>query len=275
MQKLLKFTLLNLLVLSFWQIPAMGLDSEQKLQGQATQAGSGNSLMGGGVENSAVSEPINILFLMDCSFSMKEKMADHEQRIEAAKQVLQNALAHIPGDVNIGLRVFGQGDSNGRMGNFMDDCQRTALLVPLGQGNRRAIIEQVRNLRAFGMTPLEYALRQCAQFDFAGAQGKKVIILISDGADTCGGDPCRFISLLPQYGIKIKVDVVGLDLKHDKAAREQLNCITENSGGKYYDANSAGQFIESVSESVNKAISGRVLPKPGMPAVKNIEILGE
>ena len=47
---------------------------------------------------------------------MKEKMKDHNQKIEAAKQVLQNALARIPGDVNIGLRVFGQG--NGWTGCF-------------------------------------------------------------------------------------------------------------------------------------------------------------
>jgi len=139
--------------------------------------------------------------------------------------------------------------------------------VPLGQGNRRAIIEQVRNIRAFGMTPLEYALEQAAETDFRGSQGKKVIILVSDGADTCGGDPCRLIKMLPAYGIKIKVDVVGLDLRRDRLARDQLNCITENSGGKYYDAGSAGQLIDSVSESVNKAISGRVLPRAGSPPV--------
>ena len=111
------------------------------------------------------------------------------------------------------------------------------------------------------MTPLAFALQQAARFDFSGVSGQKVIILISDGADTCGGDPCRLISMLPAYGIKIKIDVVGLDLKKDHAARQQLNCITEASGGKYYDANSAEQFIGSVTESVNTAISGRVLPK--------------
>ncbi len=234
-----------------------------------------------GVENSIVeatiehtNEPINILFLLDCSFSMKEKMGDHMQKMEAAKQVLQNALARIPGDVNIGLRVFGLGDVGSSRGFFADDCRQTALLVPLGQGNRRAIIEQVRNIRAFGMTPLEFALEQAAESDFAGAQGKKIIILISDGADTCGGDPCRFIRMLPAYGIKIKVDVVGLDLKRDHVARDQLNCITQNSGGKYYDASTAGQLIDSVSESVNKAISGRVLPKAGAPTLKNYQIEG-
>jgi hypothetical protein len=52
-----------------------------------------------------------------------------------------------------------------------------------------------------------------------------------------------------------------LDLKKDRLARSQLNCVSETSGGKYYDANSADEFIGSVTESVNTAISGRVLPK--------------
>ena len=72
--------------------------------------------------------------------------------------------------------------------------------------------------------------------------------------------------MLPAYGIKIKVDVVGLDLKHDRLAREQLNCITERSGGKYSDANSANDLIDSVSASVNKAIHGRVIVRPSSPS---------
>ncbi len=202
---------------------------------------------------------------------MKEKMSDGMQKIEAAKQVLQNALARIPSDINIGLRVFGQNGSTGMSSKFFsnlmgEDCQQTALLVPLGQGNRRSVLEKVRDIRAFGMTPLAYALTLAAQSDFSGAQGNKIIILISDGADTCGGDPCRVISMLPAYGIKIKVDVVGLNLKRDRLAREELNCITERSGGKYSDANSANDLIDSVSASVNKAIYGRVILRPSSPA---------
>jgi Mg-chelatase subunit ChlD len=226
---------------------------------QTLEAGASSARIEGEVAHST--EPLNILFLLDCSLSMKEKMKDHNQKIEAAKQVLQKALARIPGDVNTGLRVFGQGNSRSMFGIFMNDCEQTALLVPLGQGNRRAIIDQIRYIRAFGMTPLTYALEQSAKSDFANTTGKKVIILVSDGADTCGGDPCRLIRMLPAYGISIKVDVVGLDLKHDHVARQELNCITEASGGKYYDANSSEQFIGSVTESVNTAISGRVLPK--------------
>jgi hypothetical protein len=229
------------------------------------QTGTQSTLIQGNVEHQG--GPINILFLLDCSYSMKEKLGGGVQKMEAAKQVLQEALSRIPADINVGLRVFGQGMGSGFAGfdNPFVDCRMTALLVPMGVGNRRSIIEKVRNMRPYGMTPLEFALHQAAEDDLSACKGQKVLILISDGCDTCGGDPCRFIRQLPMLGIKLKADVVGLDI-HDRRSRNELNCVADSSGGKYYDANTAAQLIESVSKSVNTAISGRVLPKPGTPA---------
>src|SRR5262249_41451593 len=101
--------------------------------------------------------------------------------------------------------------------------------------------------------------------DFRGVQGQKTLIVITDGADTCGGDPCAYVKSLPMRGIKLKIDVVGVDLKREPAARAQLNCITETANGKYFGANSAAELIDGVSKSFEKAISGRVLPKSQVP----------
>jgi hypothetical protein len=247
-------------------------------QSTTLQTGTQSTLMQGGTQAAMVQGgierqggPVNILVVLDCSFSMKERLGGQTQKLESAKLVLEKALARIPSDVNLGLRVFGQGFGPSGFAMIPGiDCRQTALLVPLGQGNRRSIIDKVRNLKPFGMTPLEYSLREAAEDDFAGVQGNKTIILITDGEDTCGGDPCRFIQELPSLGINIKVDIVGLDLKRDRSARAQLHCIAEKSGGKYYDANTSAEMIESLSNSVNQAITGRVLTKPGM-SVKNSE----
>jgi len=214
----------------------------------------------GGVEDAG---PVNVLIILDASYSMKEKISGMT-KMACATQVLENAVARIPNDVNVGLRVFGQQFEGGAM-----DCQSTVLLVPLGTGNRRSIVDQVRQIKPFGVTPLDIALKYAASDDFRGVLGRKRVILITDGMDTCGGDPCRTISSFPAYGIKIKVDVVGVDLKRDQNARRELNCIAEASGGHYYDANTAAQMIDSISASVNQAISGRVIMKTGKE--KNVE----
>lgn len=226
--------------------------------------------------------PVHVLFIVDASRSMLEGLGGGTQKIDAAKQVLQNAIARIPPDVNFGLRVFGHGyqgaGSRGSLfgGGFAslgNECRNSALLVPIGTGNRRTIIEKVRQIRPYGMTPLAYSIEMAAASDFRGLTGNKTIILISDGQDTCGGNPCEVIRQLPKYGIKIKVDVVGLNLRGDPVSRNQLNCIANESGGKYYDADTAAKLIESVSASVSKAIEGRVIIRPSdstAPALQNI-----
>ncbi len=241
-------------------------------QSTTLQTGTDSALLKTGVERQA--EQVNILFIIDSSRSMLESLEPHIQKIDAAKQVLQQALSRIPPDVNLGLRVFGQGYAGAGAGSMFgglgglditSECRNTALWVPIGKGNRRAIIERVRELKPYGMTPLAYALAQAAFSDFKNCQGSKVIILISDGADTCSGDPCTVIrQLLPKYGIKIKVDVVGLSMHRDAEGRNQLNCVAQTSGGKYFDAKTAADLIDSVAASVTKAIEGRVIVRPSV-----------
>lgn len=205
-------------------------------------------------------KPTTILFLLDASLSMKEKIGRDKhgnkiQKIDAAKQVLQQAMMKIPAGVDIGLRVFGHFGG-------MDGCRATALLVPPGKGNRASIIRRVRPIRPTGLTPLTFALFQAAESDLRRARGRKTIILITDGVDTCGLDPCAYIKTLKFKGIDLKVDIVGLDIRRD-FAKKKLDCIAKNSGGKYYDADTAAKLIDSVSNSVSRAISGQVITGGG------------
>lgn len=125
-------------------------------------------------------------------------------------------------------------------------------------------------LKASGLTPLEYALRQ-APSDFEGLEGTRHIILISDGADTCKKDPCATIRKLRELGFKMRVDVIGVDKKAKAAEGWQLQCIAQESGGKYFEAETAAKMADAVNQSMLEAISrsaadqkvaGQVMPKP-------------
>ncbi|CAM5999952.1 unnamed protein product [Sphagnum balticum] len=224
------------------------------------QGGTNSSLVRGGVDTQG--QDVNILFLIDASYSMKEKFGGTDRKMSAAKQVIEHALSMIPPSINVGLRVFGQSFS----GAPEIDCRQTYLLVPMGQHNRGSLIAAVRTIQPAGLTPLEFALRRCAEEDFTRCQGTKTIILISDGLDTCGGNPCEYMTQLARYGINIRCDVVGLELKKDRKAQDQLNCLAQSSGGKYYDAGNADDLIQSVAHSVRQAISGKVIVKPKTPS---------
>jgi len=247
------------------------------------QTGTGSTLIQSGTDSSTIqagvqreAAPVNILFIVDGSRSMLEMLEHDTQKMDAAKQVLQQALSRIPNDVNIGLRVFGQGSTGPQHSMFgiaggLDigrECTNSALWVPIAQHNRRSFIEKVRQIKPYGMTPLAYAIGQAAAHDFRNVEGSKVIILITDGADTCSGNPCEIIARLPSLGIKLKVDVVGLALGREPEARKQLDCIAKSSGGKYYDAKSSGELINGISASVSKAIEGRVVLRPSSGSVE-------
>jgi len=115
------------------------------------------------------------------------------------------------------------------------------------------------------MTPLAYTLMK-ASGDFRGLDGINHGVLISDGMETCGGDPCAYIRKLIAAAFKLKIDIIGVGLKRDRIAKEHLSCITEASGGRYYDADTAARLAQGLKDSVLRAVgegkvSGRVLTK--------------
>lgn len=235
-------------------------------EGDLLRTGAQGTVLQTGVEREV--PPLNIVILIDCSHSMKEGLGGMlsmgaEQKMESAKRVLQETMAMIPSDVNVGLRVFGQSFTNDP---YMD-CQQSALLVPIGVHNRRSIIESVRQIRPFGLTPLTFGLHEAAN-DLQSFPGKKQIILISDGAETCGSDPCLFIHQLTERGFEIKVDIVGLGLRGDPEAKIQLNCIAKTSGGQFYDSNTAAELVDSIRKIVGEAkVSGKVLTRMKDPSL--------
>ncbi len=232
------------------------------------QGGTGSTTLQGGTDGTTIhggtqrdGGPVTILFLVDASLSMKDDLSrdgKDVQKMDAAKKVLQQAIQRIPSDVNLALRVFGQFAAPGL------ECQASALLVPPGTGNRRTIIGKMRDIHPTGMTPLTYAIAQAAERDLARVVGKKTIILITDGEDTCGFDPCAYVQTLPSRGVNLKVDILGLDMKRAHAARAKLDCIAKSSGGKYFDNDTSAKLLESISHSVSQAISGTVVT-PGTP----------
>lgn len=232
------------------------------------ETGTAGTLLQTGIERKI--EPQNVLILLDCSTTMSLAMDGTtgipDQRLTAAKETLKNTLKITPPDVRVGLRTFG----NSFIRNDGGDCKQSFLLMPIGLRNRGEMVAKAEQLKAKGRTPLAYALSQAAS-DFEGLEGTRHIILISDGADTCGQDPCAVIRKLRELGFKMRVDVIGVDKKATIAEGWQLECIAKESGGKYFEADTGAKLadkvnqsmLEAISESAaDRAVAGQVVPKP-------------
>lgn len=209
-------------------------------------------------ENPYLSVNRTIYIVFDASRSMEEKI-NGETKIHIAKHVLEDVLLKAPQDVNIGLRVYGASKPSG---NPYIDCSDSKLLVLAGKDNRRAIISEIHKILPRGFTPITYSLSQASQ-DLTPYKGEKSIILISDGLETCGGDPCQLSQTLVSAGIDLKVDVVGFGIRDNFEAQQQLMCIALSTNGKYFSAENADELTRGLTESINKSVTGRIITMVG------------
>jgi len=71
--------------------------------------------------------------------------------------------------------------------------------------------------------------------------------LISDGMETCGGDPVQAAKELIGLGYDLQMHIVGFDISRNVTARDQLIEIAQATGGVYYDAENSEQLRQALS----------------------------
>ena len=184
----------------------------------------------------------NILFILDSSGSMMESL-EGKNKLETAKGVLSALVGDLPPNINVGLEVYGH-----RKGA----CDDIEMVVPMGKLNVGALKQKISALQASGKTPIATSLEKAAG-ELRGLKGNSTIVLISDGKETCGGDPVGIAELIKnEFGIDVVIHVVGFAV--DDAARQQLSKIAQAGGGDYYAANNAQQLKQSLVKIKEKAV---------------------
>lgn len=205
----------------------------------------------------------DILFILDASGSMKQVTAGQTQ-IEAAKQSLTTVLKTFPDTVNVGLRVYAHRENQA---DKEKSCQDSELVTALSAGAADDIIKKLSSIQPKGYTPISYSLEQ-ARADFpVSRESEKTIILLSDGEETCGGDPAATVKKLISDGFKFSLQVVGFNV--DAKARAQLEAAATAGSGQYYAAKDAAELSKALSEITKKSL---VIEKP--KSVYGVEIRG-
>ncbi len=201
-------------------------------------------LTGGAVAMSLAASPVfaanNVMFIMDASNSMWGQL-DGVAKIEIAKDALGNLLGDLPSDTQVGLMAYGHRNA--------EDCADVQVLAPLGSSSVADVASGVQSLTPRGKTPIAATL-QASAATFAGVEGPKSVVLVSDGIETCDGDPCAAAEALANAGVGVRVHVVGLDL--NPSERAQIECIAERGNGRYFDAGSVEDFAEAIQEAVEE-----------------------
>lgn len=192
----------------------------------------------------------NILFIVDGSNSMWGQI-DETAKVETARKTLSKLVSDLPADSKLALMAYG----HTREG----DCSDVELLSALGKDAPQMITTLIHTIQPTGKTPIANALEKSREV-FKGKEGQNNhILLVSDGIESCDGDPCAVAKKLQEDGFNVRAHVVGFGVSKEEG--KQLNCIADNTGGKYFDAANAEAFNVAVAE-VTEITQAEPEPEP-------------
>jgi Ca-activated chloride channel family protein len=190
------------------------------------------------------------IIVLDGSGSMWAQI-DGTARISIARDTLRAVLGELPDDIELGLMTYGHRERG--------NCGDIELLVPAGAGTGEAIIGAADRINPRGMTPISDAVRLAAE-ELRFTEERATVILITDGLETCEVDPCQLASELDAAGIDFTTHVVGFGLSD--AEGQQVACLAENTGGRYIQAQDAGELVSALSETVAQVVQAEPAPVP-------------
>ena len=189
---------------------------------------------------------VNVELVFDSSGSMAQELPSGETRIEAAKSVLNDVIDAIPDreGVNVGFRVYGHEGSN-QEADRAESCQSTDLVVPIDGVNKEALRSAVASYEPVGWTPITLSLQRAAE-DFSAPEEneRNAIVLVTDGLETCGGDPCAAAEALAQGDVSVTTYVIGFALSQEEQGT--LQCIADAGGGLNLGAGSTEELNQAL-----------------------------
>ena len=198
-------------------------------------------------------EHFNVEIILDASGSMAGKMGD-KTKMQLAKEAIKEFAESLPEEANISLRVYGHKGSNAD-GDRQLSCSSSDLVYPLQSYEPKRLDQALALFEPTGWTSIAHSLK-LAQQDLAAFSADKntnVIYLVSDGIETCGGDPVAVAKELSQSQIMPLLNVIGFDVNAE--GQKQLKAIAQASEGLYANVTNREQFkreLERAKEIAQK-----------------------
>ena len=241
--------------------------------------------------NMVNAEPVGIIeIVMDYSGSMANW-------IGVAKRSMTSIVSQISPSTQLGFRVFGHDNygnnpsgsvvqevkrmvkkgnkvtvvtQKGPVGSISGACSATQQVAPINQANASLLLTGMNSVDIGGATPMVYALDRTVYQDFANFDTvtPKKIVLITDGGENCGGNPCEFAKRLMQKRSDVHIDVV-LVSSYSKA----LTCLATTTGGHFYNINNLSDFSTVINKSIQSQPNPTAAGSTQKPSEQNYEFI--
>ncbi len=213
------------------------------------------------------------MILFDASQSMYGKIPGvRHNKFELAKDLLEQIFAQWPLDIRLGFMAYGH---RGRAAPQGDRCKDIEVLVPVGPMKEALMRRKVQGLRARGATPLCAALEKATEAVNAPHEPAH-IVLISDGAEECGGDLEETVHRLAGNSRRLTIHILSLgQTAENNHVLQKATALTE---GTFHAVNEAAQALPALLEitskivaSTNVVITAHTTWEDEEPAAKSFE----
>lgn len=203
---------------------------------------------------------VDAMLVFDGSASMDEISFETgpNTRIVEARQAMRSAMPDITPFRRVGLLIYGPGPNG--------SCQNLDLRFgPISDG-ADAIINAVDELRPDGLTPLSEAVRQAAEaLDYRDRAG--IVVLVTDGNETCGGRPCELVQTLSTTAHDLTIHVIGFRAVVDFFAwnnPEQdphnsttvARCLADETGGLFVVTETVDELVTALRQTLGCPVIG-------------------
>ena len=188
-----------------------------------------------------------------------------ETKMAIARRVVRELVTALPVNTRLGLVAYGHRKAN--------DCQDIELLIAPDALDKDKFVKAVDALEPRGMTPLSAALEFAAQA-LKYRESKASIVLVSDGLETCGKDPCATARALKAAGADLTAHVVAFDLSAKEA--RAIECIASETGGRFLQANDAASLKDALEMAVAEAtVAAAPAPTPDANVTATMKVSGQ
>ncbi len=162
------------------------------------------------------------------------QVAGGPTRLDAAKKGVNGVVASMPDDVDVGLVTLRRCPNANNEGFF-------------SSAERNRLYSRVNALSPMEGTPLAQGIMQAGQM-IDGVKAPAVMVVISDGDDSCGGDPCAAARALHESKPLLKINVV------DILGNGSLSCLARVTGGQVIKPGDGVAFEKAIKQAAQDAI---------------------
>jgi Ca-activated chloride channel homolog len=198
------------------------------------------------------------MIVFDASGSMSGNQTlgipNSRARIDEVRAALAQVLPSATQHRRVGLITYGPGPYN--------QCNVKLDLKPTPDAAKQ-IMSAVNALVPAGKTPLTSAVEQAADvLNYRNKPG--VIVVVTDGEETCGGSPCTLAKQLRLTSDQLTVHVIAF--RYDGFSWTggnsvvDLMCLADENHGLYAKANSEEELVEALEKTLDCPMISQASP---------------